>query len=379
MEKIKNETIFFASILLILSLISFFILKKFIIVVFFTVILVYVLKPFHIFLKNICKSQILTSVIVMLLFLLSIFLPIAYAFLEFSQEIKDIDTDILENRIADFSIYLNQNFAININLVKEFNAFKQGLSSNIESLIYLLPEIILELFIIVFLYYYFSKERNTEFEYLRSIFSDKRFIELKNKIHQLVHAIVYGQIFVRFVQAMIGTVGFLLLGINGAIIWGFIMFFAAFLPIVGTALVWVPLAVIALIKGEILLAVLILLLGVFISIIDNLLLPFVISGNSNIGPVLTLLSILGGIELFGIYGLILGPLFLGLFLLFLKEVIDDIKVYSADFSKFVWSSEEREKYRSLKSDIAKEEYKKILNRKYEKMKNSKLRHIEVNK
>lgn len=373
MNKIRYETIFFLTILLILFLVSYFILQNFLILVIFTIVLVYVLKPVHLFFKKILKSQVLTSFIIMLLFLSAIFLPISYAVLTFSVELENIDLGVLEEKLDSLSVYFLEQFSMSVDFQKEFNNFRERISFGIESLIYVLPEIFLELFLILFLYYYFSKEGNTEFLYFRNFLENKRYIILKKKIDSLVFAIVYGQILVRFIQAFIGTIGFLLLGINGAVLWGFTMFFSAFLPIVGTSLVWLPLAFLNFFNGNFLIAILILFLGFFISIIDNLLLPYIISERANIGPVLTLLSILGGIDLFGIYGLLLGPLFLGLFLLFLKEVIEEIKALSPTFNQFIWTEEERQKYKNLKSVIAKEEYSKLLNKKYQKDPNAKIR------
>jgi predicted PurR-regulated permease PerM len=83
----------------------------------------------------------------------------------------------------------------------------------------------------------------------------------------------------------------------------------ALLPYVGTALVWVPIGIYLLAVGQVWQGIFLLLWGLLvISTIDNLLRPFLMKGKTEVHPIFIFFSILGGIALFGFWGIIFGPL-----------------------------------------------------------------------
>jgi len=189
-------------------------------------------------------------------------------------------------------------------------------------------------------------------------------IKWNNKIKKLLNGIIYGQILVRLIQAAIGTILFTIVGIKGAVIWGILMFFAAFIPLVGTALIWGPIGLLYLLQNEYQISIYIFIIGAIVSSVDNLLLPYFISEKTNIGPILTLISILGGLQLFGIYALILGPFILGLFLVTIEELLMQIKRDNPGIKRHIWTKKERERFKSLKTEKAKKEFIEMMHRKY---------------
>lgn len=88
----------------------------------------------------------------------------------------------------------------------------------------------------------------------------------------------------------------------------------------------------------------------FISSIDNILIPYIISEKTKIGPIITLISILGGIKLFGIFGIILGPLFLGILLVMIYDTLAILREKNPRLRKFIWTEKERVEYRKLKNE-----------------------------
>jgi len=199
---------------------------------------------------------------------------------------------------------------------------------------------------------------------LKSICYGKKCLRIEIKLKALIEGVIYGQVLVRFIQAVIGTLGFVLIGLNAAFLWGILIFFAAFLPLIGTGLIWGPLVVLTYLKGQYLLSLGVFIIGIIISIIDNILLPYFISEKTNIGPVITLISIIGGLELFGFYGIILGPFILGCFLVLIEEVLHEIRSSNSTYKKYVWAESERKKYRSLKTSLSREKFIEKMNLKY---------------
>ena len=84
---------------------------------------------------------------------------------------------------------------------------------------------------------------------------------------------------------------------------------------VGTGLVWVPAGIILIIQHNVLGGIFILVFGfVMIAGVDNFLKPKIISGKANIHPIVALIGVLGGLKVFGLFGMIIGPVIAALFI-----------------------------------------------------------------
>jgi predicted PurR-regulated permease PerM len=142
----------------------------------------------------------------------------------------------------------------------------------------------------------------------------------------MIYATIYGGLLIAMIQGLLGGLSFWVLGLPWPIFWGTAMALLSFIPIGGTALIWVPAAIILLIEGAVLKGLLLLGLGVFvISMVDNLLRPFFISTRTNIHPLLLFFAVLGGVQAFRLIGFVAGPLVATLFLTLIEIYIQGIK------------------------------------------------------
>jgi predicted PurR-regulated permease PerM len=117
------------------------------------------------------------------------------------------------------------------------------------------------------------------------------------------------------IQGFLGSLIFWFTGIEGAIVWGAVMVFAAIVPVVGCSIIWAPAGVIMLLTGHTWEGVLILASGVLvISMVDNLLRPVLLGRDVQMHTLLIFLSTLGGISLFGFSGFVIGPIITSLLL-----------------------------------------------------------------
>jgi predicted PurR-regulated permease PerM len=366
MITIRKKTFYNLLLVLVLGIISLLIIKSFIIPLIFTGILVYLFHPAYKKLIKIFRNHALTSLIMIIIILLIVIVPLTLIITEVSSEISTLEGIDIDESLNVASININERFNTNLNLTSQYHEVLGIVNNELSDLFYKkLPSFVFNVFVIVFFFYYFLKNYERESEYFKVFFERIRLFKINYKVKRLINGIIYGQILLRFLQALVGGLLFFFIGLEGAFLWGLMMFFAAFLPLVGTALIWAPLMFIQLILGDYNMAIYIFLIGIVVSLIDNLLFPFIISERINIGPVVTLISILGGIELFGIYGVILGPFFLGLLFVFLDELFLRFRDDKEVRKRYVWTRDERDKYKSLKTNIAKEEYTRMLNKKYE--------------
>lgn len=139
-------------------------------------------------------------------------------------------------------------------------------------------------------------------------------------ITRVLKAIMYGIFLTCLVQGALGGLGFWGAGLPSPILFGALMAVCALIPVVGTALVWLPGAIYLLIQGEILKGVLLIVWGVLaISGIDNVIRPLFISGKARLPILVIALGVLGGMLSFGITGIVAGPLVVALFLVLFES------------------------------------------------------------
>jgi predicted PurR-regulated permease PerM len=124
----------------------------------------------------------------------------------------------------------------------------------------------------------------------------------------VLFASVLSSFAVAAVQGALGALAFWIVGIPAPIMWGILMMLAAFIPIVGAALVWGPAAIYFLFSGEYVSAGILTFVGIFVvGTVDNILRPILISGRVELNGLLVLISVVGGIGAFGLLGIVLGP------------------------------------------------------------------------
>ncbi|WP_311269058.1 AI-2E family transporter [Sphingobium sp. WCS2017Hpa-17] len=131
----------------------------------------------------------------------------------------------------------------------------------------------------------------------------------------VIRATIKGSIVVAIVQGLIGGIVFWALGIQGALLWGVLMGAFSLLPAVGTAIVWAPVAIYLFATGSIWQGAVLVACGVLvIGMVDNVLRPILVGRDTRIPDYVVLISTLGGLELFGFSGIVIGPVIAALFI-----------------------------------------------------------------
>jgi predicted PurR-regulated permease PerM len=128
------------------------------------------------------------------------------------------------------------------------------------------------------------------------------------RTRELVSVGVVSAVIVAAVQGLLGGLVFAAVGIDAAVFWGVIMAFFCLLPF-GAWVIWLPAAVLLAAAGEIARAVILAALGLaIVSAADNVLRPMLLSGGVHMNGLVIFLSLLGGLSVFGLLGLVLGPI-----------------------------------------------------------------------
>ena len=132
---------------------------------------------------------------------------------------------------------------------------------------------------------------------------------------QVSKATIKGTFAVAVVQGGLGGLLFWILGIQAATLWGVVMTILSLIPMLGSALVWVPAAIILISMGSVLKGLVLLALGsTLIGLADNVLRPILVGRETRLPDYVVLVSTLGGLSVFGVSGLVIGPVLAAVFL-----------------------------------------------------------------
>jgi predicted PurR-regulated permease PerM len=172
-----------------------------------------------------------------------------------------------------------------------------------------------------FVMFYGFREGQSFITYLKNLLPLEAGLKdsLFHQMRTVTQAVLYGQVLTAVIQGALGGLGLLVCGVPNALFWGAIMMITAFLPLLGTPLIWVPAGVGLIMDGSMTRGILLLIYGATIVMnIDNFLRPRLVSGRSNVHPVLILIGVLGGLRVFGFIGMLVGPLVLAILVALIK-------------------------------------------------------------
>jgi predicted PurR-regulated permease PerM len=154
---------------------------------------------------------------------------------------------------------------------------------------------------------------------------DKREIAIKGV--SVTRATLKSILIIGTLQGALGGIAFALVGIESPVFWGIVMAVASALPSVGTALVWVPAAIVLFVRGDTGAAIMLTAwCAIVVSSLDNLVRPSLVGNDTQMPDLVVLLSTLGGIAMFGVSGIIIGPVLAGVFL-------TSIDIFTATFER----------------------------------------------
>jgi len=146
-------------------------------------------------------------------------------------------------------------------------------------------------------------------------FSENHRNRLVTQIRDMIVSTIYGGVIVAIVQGILGGLAFGILGIGSPVFWGCSMALMSFVPVLGTSIIWFPASLLLFSQGSHAKGTALILIGVFlISMVDNILKPLIIGGRTKMPTIIIFFTVLGGIKVFGLLGLIMGPLVFALFL-----------------------------------------------------------------
>jgi predicted PurR-regulated permease PerM len=331
MENKKFGFFFLIFIVFALSVKFYFIIEEFVPSIATAFVLAYIFNPIYGYLLKITKRQSLSAFIVILIIFTLVLIPFSMIVFRFQQEIPNVLNEntynLIQNSLTSIQDFVYREFSFNIS--DNIEAFKNQLYGDVQNavtiigrkIIFSVSGFALSAFLTIFIMYYLlihsAKVIETFIQYFPLSYSNCA--ALLREIALNTRSLVLGQLFIAVIQGTLTGLGFLVFGISGAFIFGFVTVIMSFLPLFGTMMVWLPAGLIQLALHNYVSGIGIILWGfILVGNIDNLVRPKLISSMGNIHPVTVLLGVFIGLIEWGFIGLVIGPLLITLLLLLIK-------------------------------------------------------------
>ena len=168
-----------------------------------------------------------------------------------------------------------------------------------------------DLFVMIFAMFYFFRDAGQIMRGVRGIlpFDVEHRETMLSQARNLISASVLTSLVIAAIQGALGGLGFAIVGLPAPVFWGVLMGFLSLVPVVGSGLIFVPATLWLGFTGHWGRALLLLLICAGVStVMDNVLRPLLLGGRTELSALVIFISVVGGVSLFGMLGLVLGPI-----------------------------------------------------------------------
>ena len=223
--------------------------------------------------------------------------------------------DIQKTITGELQSFGIPSYLVQFDLQKEVVEFLKTIVQNIGASLLYAGSIFLNTILVLIATFFFLIQKKRINTYLTNIeiLPNHYFVQLQERIIQLVNGVVRGNLFAVAIQMVIGMIGFLVFGVPAPILLGVVYGLLSLLPSIGVLLVWVPVAIVLFVNNGLPLTLFFISYFVLTNLaIDNLVTPKIIGHHTKLHQVLIMFSVIGGIQQFGFIGIVLGPVIVAL-------------------------------------------------------------------
>lgn len=227
-------------------------------------------------------------------------------------ELETIDLSRIDQRLEEIT---GEEFNIEENVRQAIKGFASITFGSISQVFNLVLNLAIGLSLMLFLLYYFIKDGGRLVEWLKGIvpLPDEIQDSLIKRTNITTWAVVKGHVLVALAQGLVAGIGLYIAGVPNPYFWTFVMTILAFLPIIGSFIIWGPAGVYLIAIDHITAGIFLLVYGaVVVGLTDNFLRPLVVDKSAEIHPAVIIIGVLGGVYLFGAPGLFIGPVIFGI-------------------------------------------------------------------
>jgi predicted PurR-regulated permease PerM len=323
LNSVRQERVFFLVVFVVIGVLALIVMQPFFTYMVLAGILTYILFPVYDFIERRLHRSELSSGLCIVIALLLMILPAVYLVTELVKQVSGAYSLFQPERFKQIAEYVRRLVGVDPGSLLEngIDQMRTSILAMAPNILGSITDLLLGLFVMFFVMFYGFREGYTFLAYLKQLLpldptlKESLFYELKT----ITQAVLYGQVMTAFIQGALGGLAMLAFGVGNWLFWGAIMMLTAFLPLLGTPIIWGPAGIGLIFEGETVRGVGLLIVGATIVMnVDNFIRPRLVSGRTKVHPVLILIGVLGGLKIFGFIGMLVGPLILALLVALIK-------------------------------------------------------------
>lgn len=313
-ESIDIKRVVVAALILSIFTLTFFIIKPIIMPIIFGLLFAYIFGPVYKAIQRMINQKSLSAFLLVLGIIVIVIIPIIYLVPLIINQAFEVYLMIQKLNISEIiNSFVSNDISSTIE-IKANNIIGEFFSSflaQFTSLLVNLPSLIFQFAVFLFTFFFATRDASQLSAYIRSLspfskVTEKRFLQ---EFRGITNAIVFGQVLIGITQGLALGAGLFFLGVPNALVLTVVASLVSIIPVLGSWLIWLPVSIYLLATSQTFAGVFLALYGgLFVSSIDNLLRPYILSRRSTLPVALSLIGTIGGLLYFGIAGLILGPL-----------------------------------------------------------------------
>jgi predicted PurR-regulated permease PerM len=341
-QKVIPFVIFILALLLL-----FLLVRPMITVLISSILLAYVAFPLHDRIIKKIPHKSLSIILALLIIVIIALIPFAFLVFEVTQQgfyfynslsnhiakgalfgfgCTSADSKVcsLINQAERFSRQRLSGFGIDKQLQKLLPVFEEKITEFVMSI----PIIMAEVFLTIVISYYILTDwenflkRIVDFLPMRT----KTVNRLTTDFGNITHTVIYAQLFVALIIGIVASIGFIIFGVPFPVILGVLLGFCTLIPTAGTSIIWIPASLYLILSGyfsnnHLILGKgigLLLYCGLIVNYIDNFLLIRMVQAKAKVSQVIVIIGVIGGVSVFGITGIFIGPILLPLLLTYFE-------------------------------------------------------------
>lgn len=313
---------FLLSLILLLGFITFLMLRPFTGFILVAIILSFVSYPLYRRLEPYLGSHISSGLVLTLTVLLAV-IPFIFISLVVIEDATQLSEDLNESdiiNVTEAERFIHEYTGQEVRLDQITSNFLSGVSDitfgGVSEIFSVVTHFAIGIFFMIFLIFYFLKDGTRLLEWMKGVtpMPDDLQEMMYSRIEKTTWAVVKGHVLVALIQGLVAGIGLIVTGIPNWGFWTFIMIILAFIPIIGTVFIWGPAAIYLFVTGRPSAAILLAIYGfLIVNLVDNFLRPLIVDRGADLHPAVILIGVIGGIYVFGVAGLFVGPIAIGVF------------------------------------------------------------------
>jgi predicted PurR-regulated permease PerM len=312
-----------------LFILAALVLKPVIFSIIWGALLAYIFYPVHKWALKRLKNESLSAFLICFLLLLIILIPLVLIInylagqaVNFYLALQTLDLASIINQaihLETFSSPLLTTLTTSLNsLIPKILSYFITQFSN---MILNIPVIALKLFVVIFVFFFVLRDGEKGINYMSSLFPFKKEVGEKfvTQFKGVTNSVLLGQVVVGVIQGAVAGIGYFVFGVPYALLLTIFTMFVSIIPFIGAWLGWVPAVIYLFSAGKTGAGFGLLLYSILIvSLIDNVLRTIIVSKRTKINSAIVIIGMIGGIFVFGVIGLVLGPLILSYVILVIE-------------------------------------------------------------